>query len=332
METIEQHYKKPYIKSLLPEMDTIQTCFLDIETTGFHRLHHQIILVGLMTITKDTLFLRQWFANDLLSEKEILINLIEVLNTPSHLVTFNGESFDLNFICARMIFHQIASTHHEAYQLCFGQCLHTDLYKVGKRLEIPGLPNRKLKTLEKLLNIERCDTISGKESIALYRHFLRTQDTQARHQILTHNAEDIINMFPLYDLHLFLENPSDLIPYYDTKNQLCFTISSIISSDNALSDPSTVLIEGLFHSHQKSFYCEGYQTYSFKSNRFHMRFHTKSVQYDHHLISIIDYTHLQLPLSTKYTPSHWLISMDSQWQVETIASRIIDLLAVGNEL
>lgn len=332
MERIEQHFIKPSIKSHLPDMTHVQSCFLDIETTGFHRLHHQIILVGLMVVTKDGLFLRQWFANDQSSEKEILLSLIDALNTPSHLVTFNGERFDMNFICARMVFHGLASTHHEAYQLCFGQCLHTDLYKVAKKINIPELPNRKLKSLEKILNIERTDTISGKESIALYRIFLRSNDAEARHQILTHNADDIINMYPLYDLHLFLPDSSDLIPYYDTQHQLCFTISKDTSAENALSAASTILIEGLFKSHQKSFYCEGYQSYHFKDNRFYMRFHTKSAQYDHRHIRIIDYTHFPVPLSTKFTPSHWLISIDDQWQYDIISSRLVDLISYGHGL
>ena len=54
-----------------------------------------------------------------------------------------------------------------------------------------SLSDCKLKTIEKYLGIYREDTISGKESIDLYKEYSVSQDIDLKEKILLHNYEDI---------------------------------------------------------------------------------------------------------------------------------------------
>ena len=75
--------------------------FLDIETTGLTPETAQIYLIGTLSHTEDTGWtLRQWFADSLSSEEEILRAFFAFASPFKTLVHYNGDGFDLPFLKA----------------------------------------------------------------------------------------------------------------------------------------------------------------------------------------------------------------------------------------
>ena len=66
-----------------PEEDI---CFFDIETTGLSPAVSSVYLIGAAFLRNDSLVLRQWFADDYVSEKAILASFADFASSPSVLM------------------------------------------------------------------------------------------------------------------------------------------------------------------------------------------------------------------------------------------------------
>lgn len=171
-------------------------CFLDIETTGLSSKYNNVILIGGLCIKDKEMYITQFFANHVNEEHELLTEFKKFLNSFDYIITYNGASFDIPFLNKRLDHHKIIHNINEI--------LHIDLLKlVRKHKELLGLQNCKLKTVEKSLGIYREDTISGKESLDLYRSYMNTNDNNKKKAILKHNYDDIYylpQLLYIYDL------------------------------------------------------------------------------------------------------------------------------------
>jgi hypothetical protein len=102
------------------------------------------------------------------------------------IVTYNGKSFDVPFVNARMkkncIDYEINHKHLDL------------IYNVRANKSTLGLTSCSLKSVEKLLEIKREDTIDGGESIDLYYQYLKSEDEALKRKILLHNYEDVYNL------------------------------------------------------------------------------------------------------------------------------------------
>lgn len=197
---------KEYLASndfhILPHLNI---ALLDIETDGLSH-KNKIVIIGLIIRPSDHNhpILYQWFNDDGLSEKDILSAFLSVYETYKihRFITFNGNSFDIPFINARL------NAHHFHQQLF--KATHIDLLKLARQNKhYFNSSSLSLKSIEKAFGIHREDTISGKESVALYKAYLLTRHEKTRDIICLHNREDIINMIPL--LKLLEQFPSDLV-------------------------------------------------------------------------------------------------------------------------
>jgi DNA polymerase elongation subunit (family B) len=102
------------------------------------------------------------------------------------IVTYNGKSFDVPFVNARMKKNGID------YEMLHQ---HLDLiYHVRSNKSTLGLTSCSLKSVEKLLGIGREDTIDGGESIELYYQYLKSNSDELKQKILLHNFEDVYNL------------------------------------------------------------------------------------------------------------------------------------------
>lgn len=149
-------------------------CFLDIETTGLSKHHHDITVIGLYNGKKSKIFVQGKNMHEF--EKEI--------NKYSLIVTFNGKCFDLPFIQAK--FPQLDLNR-----------FHIDLRFALKELGYFG----GLKKIEKELNINRDDDlqdIDGYEAVRLWRRYQRG-DEQALQLLMKYNRADIENLKTLMD-------------------------------------------------------------------------------------------------------------------------------------
>lgn len=188
------------IENLIPD----NSVFLDIETTHLNYRFSRIYLIGLLGKIGGKFYLYQFLTERKEDERELIIESGKIIDQFDEIITFNGDSFDLNFIRGR---GEILDVNTD-----FLNKTSTDLYIIvrdeGFFLE---LENRKLKTLEKYLRISREDEFSGKELINKYYEYEKGKIENEK-LLLLHNKEDIINMPYLFKLLkiMYRDNTIDL--------------------------------------------------------------------------------------------------------------------------
>lgn len=175
------------------EYEPDKILFFDIETTGLSRDTGRIYIIGVLFFENENAEFIQWFGDNYDDEKDILVNFILFASNYKTIIHFNGNSFDLPFICARCEKHSL-SFNFDAFES-------VDLYKHVKPLKnILKLDNLKQKTLEDFIGIKRQDVFSGADLIHVYREYLGNKDERLEKILLLHNYEDVLNMTNLFSL------------------------------------------------------------------------------------------------------------------------------------
>ncbi|MCR5691642.1 MAG: ribonuclease H-like domain-containing protein, partial [Eubacterium sp.] len=177
---------------LAPLGDTREnTCFFDIETTGFSGKVASCYLIGAASMQNGKMELHQWFADDYHSEKDLLTSFFDYLKNFRSLVHFNGDRFDIPFLEDRCRFLKIPCG--------FEHLRSIDLIKDLRPLKnFLGLENCKLKTAESLLGFKRRDTFSGGDCIQLYSDFMQKKvyrddsHKDCLDKLLLHNEDDLV--------------------------------------------------------------------------------------------------------------------------------------------
>ena len=251
---------------------------LDIETTGFSRKNANVILIGLIIKSKNTLKSIQIFSENLSEEKIILEKLVTILKKISYdfLLTYNGHSFDLPFLNSKLNQHKIN------YKLNLYK--NFDIYRLIRKYKSKlNIKKYNLKSIENFLNIKRKDTISGKESIQLYYKYLKTSKEKYLNKILLHNYEDILYLLPVIQiLNYFSFN--EIFKFFPKKifNNLYLKNIEINSDFLFLSTNSLKKFEN------KEIYSE---FYNIKSSKDFIKFKINliSFNYDNNLYKLINH-------------------------------------------
>ncbi|GFN34214.1 ribonuclease H-like domain-containing protein [Tepidimicrobium xylanilyticum] len=196
-------------KKIIPTaFNSKKICFLDIETTGLNRQYSSIYLIGLLYFNEDkkTWCLRQYFANHIKEEEELLKGFNLFIKKFNLIITYNGDNFDIPFINYRMKKYNINNNIARLESL--------DLYKkIKEESSFLNLNNYKLKSIEQFLGIHRKDEYSGKDCISFYYQYIKNGNKILKDRILKHNFDD------LYYL-------GDIIRIFDHLNNIkSFTIS-----------------------------------------------------------------------------------------------------------
>ena len=213
----------------VPENTYIQRYFLDshaffdIETTGFSPKTAFVYLIGLAVRKGSTIHIYQFFAENRKEEAEVINCFYQKLCQFSTIITFNGKGFDIPFLKAREEKHGLKNDWEKFESL--------DLYKAaGKLANILKLPNKKQKTIEQFLGIEREDLYTGGDLIQVYFAYEKKQDTDSKALLLLHNYEDVLGMtklLPLLSYFEFLESPvqvSEIMLQENTNGKALFLI------------------------------------------------------------------------------------------------------------
>lgn len=170
----------------------------DIETTGLSPKFCKVILIGVLFNKNNKTIIKQYFAQTEDDEKDLLLAFINDINAFDTHITFNGLAFDIPFLNSRF----------NKYNINFELNKNDDIDILNIVRPFKGLlslSDCKLKTIEKYIGISREDTISGKESVKLYKEFVSSKSNDLKNKILLHNYEDIYYLGYLYKIKDLLE-------------------------------------------------------------------------------------------------------------------------------
>ena len=226
-EIIMEKYEEILDTMITEPFCNFNTLFIDIETDGLSH-KNTIIMIGMILVLKHKVVtFIQLFNEDYLSEQEMLLELKSIIikNHIEYYISFNGHSFDFPFINARY--------KHFKINYSLKKAMNIDLLRLVKKHKVLfDLPDYKLKSIEKSIGILRNDTISGKDSIDLYKAFIKTQNLNFKKTILLHNYEDLINMIPLLDI---TKKVNYAVPIYKQIQNSKIYLESYNFSENTLS-------------------------------------------------------------------------------------------------
>ncbi|MBO5302420.1 MAG: ribonuclease H-like domain-containing protein [Lachnospiraceae bacterium] len=179
----------PYITQYFTE----NCVFFDIETTGFSPKNAFVYLIGIAVRKGNQIHIQQFLAEKRTDEKDILSAFYQQIAYADTLITFNGTGFDIPFLKGRDNLYNL--------EQCWDTYWHIDLYKLtGKFAHLFHLPNKKQKSLELFLGINRDDLYSGGELISVYRDYEKDKDSHKEELLLLHNYEDVLGMTDLLSL------------------------------------------------------------------------------------------------------------------------------------
>ena len=173
----------------------LNSCFIDIETTGLDRNRQIIYLIGLLFYDeeKSCWVLNQYFSKSKNTEKLLLESFLEDLSNFNNIITYNGENFDLPFINHR------SSLYNIDYRISLDKSY--DLYRLIRRnRDFLSLENLQLKTVEKSLGYHREDIYSGYDCIAFYNDYLETKNPILKERVLSHNRDDLFYMLDIIEI------------------------------------------------------------------------------------------------------------------------------------
>ncbi len=217
--------------------DKTNICFIDIETTGFNRSKNLIYLIGILSFSRNNRkwCLKQFFAENLNEEKEILLRVSEILPHFDKIITFNGDAFDIPYINYRLSLAKIP------YEIDINKSL--DIYKIVKEnkqyLELDSL---KLKSLEQYLGLFREDIYTGKDCIGFYYKYIKSKDKSLFNNILQHNYDDLYYMIDIIKIFdIIYDKKSVMINYKENEIKLLIETMDFIGDQlhikgNILSD------------------------------------------------------------------------------------------------
>ena len=212
-----------------PSLNNKRVCFLDIETTGLNKSIDTIYLIGIAFFDDNICSwkIKQFFAEELKEEIDILLEAYEIISRFDLIVNYNGTSFDIPFINSKLNYYKT--------NLTVSTDLSLDLYRIIRsNKNILTLNNYKLKTIEEYLGIFREDKHSGKECTNFYFDYLVTKNMVAKNNILLHNFDDLY----------YLLDVMDILNIFDTKKTFTIKDKGDFYIDNIRLNKDYLFING----------------------------------------------------------------------------------------
>ena len=183
-------YPEPFSKYF----EGMRPCVFDIEATGLDPSRSKVCLTALLVRTDTGIRITQFLAENHYEEDRVLMATCDFLERENidYLITFNGKAYDIPFMNTRLertfLDRKIRLYDFDLYRFLSKG---TDLRKrIGSMSQ---------KSLEDHYGIcsDRQDTISGRQSVALFDEYSLTGDSVVEKIILTHNREDVLQLHRL---------------------------------------------------------------------------------------------------------------------------------------
>lgn len=183
---------EPRLTECAPE----RALFLDVESSGLGGgTGNRAFLIGLMGYepSERAFWFEQLFLRELDDEAAMLEGLIKHLERASHLVTYNGKSFDIPLLETRT---RMALGPAAARSFALP---HVDLLHVARRVHAARSFRKTLSVVEReVLGFDRGPDVSGEEVAHRYARFLGTGDERELREVVTHNQHDVVSLVALY--------------------------------------------------------------------------------------------------------------------------------------
>lgn len=172
----------------------MKSCVLDIEATGLDPRTSKVVLMGLLTETDSGVKVTQFLAENHYEEDKVLQATIDFLSEEhiDYLITFNGIRYDVPFINTRLR-SLFSDKQINLYDF--------DLYRFLRKYSVlpKSMESLSQSSVEAHFGIgkDRKDTITGRENIALFNEYSLTGNSTVEKIILTHNREDVLQLYKL---------------------------------------------------------------------------------------------------------------------------------------
>ena len=182
----------------------LKSCVLDIEATGLDPNRSKVILMGLLTETEDGVRVTQFLAENHYEEYKVLQATLDFLREENidYLITFNGLRYDIPFINTRLEANFMDADPDSGQNKI--TMYDFDLYRfLRKCSNLPKyMDSLSQAACEQHFGIaaNRQDTITGRESVALFDEYSISGNTTVEKIILTHNREDVLQLYQLMQL------------------------------------------------------------------------------------------------------------------------------------
>jgi len=165
--------------------------FIDTETTGLAGGTGTVAFVlGFARIEDDTVHVRQYFLTSFTAETAMLAQALDWMRSASHLVSFNGKSFDIPLLATRYRLARI--------EAALSRLPHIDLLHRTRAAFRKRWPDCRLQTAEQyLLKFYRHDDLPGYLIPQLWTDLLRRGETRGLRGIIEHNATDVLSLIAL---------------------------------------------------------------------------------------------------------------------------------------
>ena len=182
----------------------MRSCVFDIESTGLDPSRSRVCMTALLVQTGSGIRITQFLAENHYEENRVLDATMDFIAREGidYLITFNGQAFDVPFMNRRLE-SSFSDDRMRMYDF--------DLYRFLRR----GTDLRQRINSMSQMSLEdhygifcdRQDTITGRESVALFDEYSLTGNSTIEKIILTHNREDVLQLHRL--MYLSLDEPED---------------------------------------------------------------------------------------------------------------------------
>jgi uncharacterized protein YprB with RNaseH-like and TPR domain len=170
--------------------------FFDTETTGLHGgAGNTVFLLGYSRLDEENVVVRQHFLAAPHAEAALYQSFLHDVTSSTHLVTFNGKSFD---------WPQVKTRHTLVRSLVpqLPALGHYDLLHGARRLWKHELQSCRLSLIEReKLGVVRHQDVPGHMAPILYFDYLHNKDPETIQGVLYHNEWDVLSLITLY-IHL----------------------------------------------------------------------------------------------------------------------------------
>ena len=164
--------------------------YFDTETTGLSTGAGTVIfLAGVARVEGRDVVVRQYLLPDYPFERPLLRALAADLASAERLITYNGRTFDLPMLAARLTFHGL---YREQATI---PAAHDDLLPTARRLFRRPLGGARLADVEAgVLGVRRTSDCPGSEVPARYFGYLRGGSPDILAAVLDHNLQDVVSL------------------------------------------------------------------------------------------------------------------------------------------